>query len=314
MAVSYDLVGDIGGTNVRFALAERGSTRLRHRWSEPCRSHDSLVAAARTYLAAVPIRPERACLALAGPIVAGTVRLTNSGWTAHEGDFATGLGLTEVRFVNDFAALALALPELGEADTVPVGPRRRSTDGTLAVVGPGTGLGVAGLHRSDRGAIPLASEGGHIGFAAETDEEARLVGQLRAELGHVSVERLVSGPGLVRLYGLLAGGSGARSPVEPAGIVARADTDPHAARALELFTVWLCRFAGDAALAFAARGGVFIGGGIAPRIVEAFGRPAARAAFETKGRMTDFLRDVPLAVITAPDVGLRGAAAWIAAR
>ncbi len=240
--------------------------------------------------------------------------LTNSGWRAGAADLAAALGLDRVVFVNDFAALSRALPGLGAADLHAIGGGEAVPDAPKVVVGPGTGLGVGALLRIDGRWLPVPSEGGHADFAAADQAERALADRIRAAHGHVSVERMVSGPGLARLHAMLAADRGAAGPaLAPAEIVAAAlaGSDPAAVDAVTRFARFLCRFAGDAALYFAARGGVYLGGGIPPRILAFLDRPEMRRAFEEKGRLSGLLAAMPLAVITAPDAGLRGAAAFL---
>jgi glucokinase len=217
--------------------------------------------------------------------------------------------------LNDFEALAHALPHLGGSDLTQIGGGSPVERGTKAVLGPGTGLGVAGLVWSPAGWQAVPSEGGHVALAVEDAREFAMLERLLAGRDRLSVERVVSGPGLADLYRVLSELAGRHPEPLPAPAVvsrAAAGNDPVAREALERFAVCLGRFAGDAALFLGARGGVYLGGGIAPRMVEVLAAGPFRRAFEAKGRMTSYLAPVPTYVIVAADAALRGAAAALA--
>src|SRR5690606_20589795 len=206
------LVADVGGTNARFALVDGPDGVPYRARSLPTRDHAGLAEAAAAYLGrhARDVRPSAACLAVAGPVTGGTFRLTNAGWPkGTPEEVRAHLGVPHLEIVNDFEALALALPRLGEDDLVPVGGRRPSADGTVAVVGPGTGLGVAGLVPTPSGWVPLPGEGGQVDVPAATDRELEVARLLRAEHGSATAELLLSGGGLSRLHRYLAALDGA---------------------------------------------------------------------------------------------------------
>jgi len=306
------LVADIGGTNARFAVANLDSLALSDVKIAPSRSFASLPAAARAYVSQLASVPTLACFALAGPITGDTVRLTNLAWSCTRAELRAATGVEHLTLMNDFEAQALALPFLKERDLHAIGSPVSSTHGVKAVVGPGTGLGVAGLIQAGERWIPLASEGGHVSFAAKNASELSLLAELYPSLEHVSAERVLSGSGLARLYATLESKRGrAFGGLEPSAIVARARSgaDAAAEKALALFATWLARFAGDVALLFGARGGLYLAGGIAPNILFALTPDRFRSAFESKGRLSSFLAEIPVNVILAPDAGLRGAAA-----
>lgn len=305
------LVADIGGTNARFAIADIDTLIIDHFAAYPSTSFPSLQAAVEPYLATIPHRPALACFAIAAPVSGETLRLTNLPWTFTRDELQSACGVRHLHVVNDFEALALALPWLTPHDLHRIGGGDPAGKGTKVVLGPGTGLGVAGLAQAASGWVGLPGEGGHVSFPARNSRELAIVDRVAGGGGHVSAERLISGPGLAALYRILAGMKGEAAEALPAtGIVraALAHEDPLAEEALELFVEWLGRFAGDMALAFGARGGVYLGGGIAPRIIEALEAGGFRKAFEAKGRLSPFLETVPVHVIKAADAGLRGAA------
>lgn len=304
------LVADIGGTNARFALADPETLLLTRFEAFPCAEFASLQAAITVYLGGIEERPSCASFAIAGPIVAGTVRMTNLPWTITHDTIREACCVEDVCIVNDFEALALSLPLLGGEDLHQIGGTIPIEHSAKAVLGPGTGLGVGGAIWSPSGWRPVSGEGGHVSFGAQTRDEFAILDQLRKDHGHLSMERLLSGPGLSVLYAVLAGQSGEEADRLPvAEVVARAlaHSDRAAEVALGWFSTWLGRFAGDLALVLGARGGVYLGGGIPPRIVNALAAGRFRESFEAKGRLSDYLGTIPVYVILARDAGLLGA-------
>lgn len=304
------LVADVGGTNARFALVD-GPDGVPYRVrSLPTRDHAGLAEAAAAYLGrhARDVRPSAACLAVAGPVTGGTFRLTNAGWPkGTPEEVRAHLGLPHLEIVNDFEALALALPRLGEDDLVPVGGRRPSADGTVAVVGPGTGLGVAGLVPTPSGWVPLPGEGGQVDVPAATDRELEVARLLRAEHGSATAELLLSGGGLSRLHRYLAALDGAAAEPLTAKEICERPGEPRCREALLMFCALLGSLAGNVALTLGARGGVFLGGGILPRIADVLRDSEFRARFETKPPVEDYLRGIPTALIVHPGPALVGA-------
>ncbi len=311
------LVGDIGGTNARFGLVQAAGGRPVRVGKVPSALHDGLASAARAYLDGIeePVRPSAACVAVAGPVVRDRIRLTNVGWDFSVEQTRTGMGLDHLEVVNDFAALAQSLPVLGEDDLLPLGGPATDPSEPMAVLGPGTGLGVAGLVPLPGGGwLPLPGEGGHVDAPAVEDIEAEVVRVITAERGRVSAEALLSGPGLPRLYQALAQvrGQSARklSPREiTAAGVHPEGAEPLCRETLEVFAALLGGFAGNAALTLGATGGVFLGGGVLPRIPEVLRNGRFRLRFEAKGRMTDYLKNIATVLITADNPALLGAAA-----
>lgn len=314
-SASLALVADIGGTHARFALADIRTRELQLFKKFKVSEFTSLEAAAASYLSLAGCRPARGCFAIAGPVGGEVLRLTNANWSFTRATVGEATGVSELSFINDFEAQARSLPLLTEGDFHKVGGERAEPQATKAVVGPGTGLGVAALVWTSAGWSPVSGEGGHAGFAAEHAEEFDIFTRLQREFGHVSAERVISGPGLSTIYGILCELSGL-SPVRIPGadIVQRANggADQLAARTIELFAEWLGRFAGDIALMFGARGGVFIAGGIPPRILNFLVTGKFRSGFEAKGRLTDYVRRIPAYVMVVEDAGLRGAATLVA--
>ncbi|MFI0484790.1 glucokinase [Actinomadura sp. 9N215] len=307
------LVADVGGTNARFALVDDPDGIPYRVKSLRTRDHAGLAEAAAAYLArhAPDVRPSAACLAVAGPVAGGTYHLTNAGWPkGTPEEVRAHLGVPHLDVINDFEALALALPRLGEDDLVPVGGRAlpdADAGAPVAVVGPGTGLGVAGLVPTRSGWVPLPGEGGQVDVPAATDREVEVVRLLRAERGAATAEHLLSGDGLVRVHRYLAALDG-----EPAGTLTAEEIterrgDPLCRETLQLFCALLGSLAGNVALTLGARGGVYLGGGILPRIADVLHDSAFRARFEGKPPVEDYLRGVPTALIVHPGPALAGA-------
>ena len=312
------LVADIGGTNARFAVADLDTLELANPVSLRREGFASLEAVAQSYLQGIAERPRAAAIAVAGPVVGETVKLTNAPWSFRREALKAALGLDELLVLNDFEALAHALPRLGPDDLHRIGGAASVERAPKVVLGPGTGLGVAGLVWSPAGWVAVPSEGGHAAFAVEDAREFAMLERLATGRERLSVERVASGPGLADTYRVLAEMAGQpAAPVEAPEVVQRAlgGNDPFAREALERFAIWLGRFAGDAALFFGARGGVYIGGGIAPRMVDALSTGAFRRAFEAKGRMAAYLGPIPVYVILiGTRAALKGAAAALAGR
>ncbi|WEX10733.1 glucokinase [Chelativorans sp. AA-79] len=305
------LVGDIGGTNARFAMADIDELTIDHFAAFRCREFPSLQAVIEAYLASVPHRPEMASLAIAAPIRGERMEITNLGWSFTRDEVAAATGAETLVLLNDFEALALALPHLVPHDLHQLYDGAPVENGAKLVLGPGTGLGVAGLVHGAGSWIAVPGEGGHVSFPAQDVEEIEIMRRLSAGRGRVSAERLISGPGLERVYAILRDMRGAPAGPKPVAEVTRlalAQEDSVAVDALGYFLEWLGRFSGDMALVYGASGGVYLGGGIAPRILEALEGEAFRTAFTDKGRLSHLVSTIPVNVITAADAALRGAA------
>lgn len=311
------LIGDIGGTNTRLALIGDGT-----RWErmQIYRNDDfgSLEEVVATYLRGNDAQPDVAAFAVAGPVRAGAATLTNrGGWKIAEAALAERFALEHCRVVNDFSAVALGVPALAARDVERHGGGDPDRDAPVAILGPGTGLGVGGLVPGAGGGRVLVTEGGHASVAASDERQDAIVATLRRRFGHVSAERVVSGQGLVNLYRAVAElDGGAAHDLDAAGIgaAARAGSDAPAAETLAQFFRFLGAIAGDLALAYGAFGGVYIAGGIVPRYLDEFGRSGFREAFESKGRMREYVRAIPVFVILHEEVELLGLAASLDAR
>ncbi len=320
------LAADIGGTRARLLLTEveGGAVRPMHRAELASRDHPHLAALLRRFLEEAPAEARRglvaAALGLPGPVEGRPprqrARITNLPWEVEAEALRQALGLERVVLLNDFVAVAEALPALGPGDLAELQGGDPDPGAPALVLGAGTGLGVAWRVPCGSGHRVLASEGGHAGFAPRGGEQRRLHAFLEAELGRVSWERVVSGPGLVALYRFLLRehpGEGdpalLEAPDPPAAVAAAAvGGRPLAARALELFLGLYGAAAGDLALAGLPRAGVFLAGGIAPKLLHALREGPFLEAFRAKGRMRPVLERLPVRVIRHPWPGLLGAA------
>jgi glucokinase len=307
------LVADLGGTHCRFALAfpdeplEQGRTVDDPGFRSPA-------DAASAYLSMLPAgspRPVEAVFAVAAPVAGDLVRFTNRNWTFSVEETGRQLGLAQLRVINDFEAVAHALPALGPADCAKLGGGDAAAGAPMAAIGPGTGLGVAALLQAGGRRIALSSEAGHLSFAPQDETDLAVWRVLKARFGRVSAERLLSGPGLVNLHSALAIVRGVSAPqLAPADVTERgcAGRDPLCAEVLQRFSGLLGSYAGDIALAFAARGGVYLGGGIAPKLGFGFNAAAFREGFVAKGRLRPYLEPIPAYLIRLDGLPLLGAA------
>ena len=310
------LVADIGGTNARFAVADLVTLELSAVRSALGADYPSLAAAIGDYLKDIREPVDHAAIAVAGPVTGDDIKLTNSPWSFARGKLARETGLERIHVLNDFEALANSLPHLAAKDLQQIGGGDPMPKGTKLVLGPGTGLGVGALVWAGAGWLALPGEGGHASLGAQSASELELIERLRAGRAHLSVERALSGPGLTDLHQAVAASHGlSEERLTPAEVESRAlsGVDEVAEEALDVFVAWLGRFAGDLALVLGARGGVYLGGGIAPKIVARLAQSDFRAAFEQKGRMQAFLAPIPIYVILDEFAGLRGAAAALRA-
>ena len=318
------LAADIGGTRARFAIGQDGALRDAAEFAVAefaVADFAGPVAALAAYLDRCG-RPalQAAVLAIAAPVGDGEeAALTNGHWRFRRDELARELALPigRLRLVNDFHALAAALPTLGQDDTRPVGESSGGVAGiagaAMAVLGPGTGLGVAGLVPGLAGWEVIVGEGGHVTLAPDNARESAILDLARQQFSHVSAERLLSGAGLPLLHELAARVDGrpvilASDCPTPELVAAALAGDADCRNTVDTFCAWLGSVAGNVALGFGARGGVFIGGGIVPRLGPLFDASAFRARFEAKGRLNGYLAAVPTRVILCPTPALRGAA------
>ncbi|HEU4358678.1 MAG TPA: glucokinase [Xanthobacteraceae bacterium] len=305
--MSTTLVADIGGSKSRFALSNSSGAfeRVLVIDNDTVAGLDAAVA---HYLEETGAHPRAATLAVAGPVGGEEVVLTNRpGWRLRRGEFAKRFGFLQLRVLNDFEAIAWAVPLLGAAQTRPLGKPMAMRKGVKVVLGPGTGLGVAALLPANGRWHVLASEGGHASFGPQEADEVEVFARLREECGWVSAEAILSGPGLVRLARALDPGAVRH---EPETLVAGAlACEPAAQAAARLFVRLLGRFASGLALTFKALGGVYIAGGVACGLGPLLDDPQFRAAFEAHPPHTSLLKTIPTLLITCEQPGLIGCAA-----
>lgn len=310
------LVGDIGGTNCRYALV-RAAPAIEEPISYRNADFANFLDTIDTYLGGHKPRPriDWAVIAVAGPINNNAVTMTNRPWRVDGSEIAQRFGMRAATIVNDFSALAASTPHIvpdrleriggGDAETV---------DGvtTTAIVGPGTGLGVGGLVRGPRGATVLSTEGGHASFAPADQTEREIARVLSERFEHVSNERLICGDGLRNIHWALSLMAGVEPEVLKAAEVSRRaliGEDRIATEALQVFSRVLGALAGDVVLTMGARGGLYLAGGMLPAIKTAFDRASFRARFESKGRFRGYMERVPSWMMIDPFAALTGAAA-----
>ncbi|MCV2369639.1 glucokinase [Roseateles oligotrophus] len=313
------LLGDVGGSNVRLAWQGAAGAAIERVRVTPCADFPNLTACIQDYLNGLSraglAAPSQAALGVATPVLRDRISLTNRDWSFSAQALRAELDLKRLVVMNDFTALALAIPALPEAELWHCGGPKPGgaacAGGAIAVLGPGTGLGVSGLIATgERQWTALQTEGGHVSLAAQSEREHRLIGQLAKRFGHVSAERVLSGPGLLNMVEALCELDGVAMPpkLTPAAVIAAAlgsdahPTQPQCAEALDMFGAFLGDVAGDLVLSLGARGGVYIGGGMVPRLGREWLQASRfRLRFEAKGRMAGYLADVPSLVIASQE-------------
>ncbi|MBZ8135449.1 glucokinase [Afifella sp. IM 167] len=311
------IFGDIGGTNARFALLEDEGAALRSFPPVHTGDFESIEEAVKAAVfEKTETRPKSALFALAAPIDGDEVDLTNADWVIKPREVMAATGIADIALLNDFEAQALAVSAVGEETemtTVTIGPEIALERNCRVVLGPGTGLGVAGLVYAAGLWIPVPGEGGHVALGPVSEEEFALWPHIEKEGGRISAEALLAGRGIVRLYRAMASLRGRRAtlhwPKEVTG-AALAASDETAVETMALYCRLLGRLAGDLALVFMATGGVFVGGGIAPRIATLLEAGAFRQAFEEKYPHENLMRTIPTRLITASRPALTGLAAF----
>ena len=315
------LLADIGGTNARFGWVADARSGVQQVHTLAVVEHASLAEAAQAYLAmraseiggagAGATAPRRAAFAVATPLTGDVVAFTNSPWSFSRQAVSQALGLEALLVLNDFEALAMSLPRLVPAQLRSGTPLRLPPSGMLAVIGPGTGLGVGAVVQTAQGWVAVPGEGGHATLASADDFESAVLAQVRRSFDHVSAERLLSGigmPVLHRAVCAVAGMSSAADNTQDIVEFGLAGSDPACSQTLDLFCALLGGFAGSVALILGARGGVYIGGGIVPRLGDRFFASSFRARFEAKGRFRDYLAAIPTPLITDTLAALTGTA------
>jgi len=311
---TYTLLADIGGTNARFALWERGVLGPVASFSTA--EYAQPIEVIRAFLGhqTLGIRVRRALLAVAGPVADGCCSLTNSSWVLDAKELRMSLGLQSVSLVNDFEAVAWSLSRLNPKDLHRLGGGDGVRGAPSVVLGPGTGLGVACFVPAAPRSLVIATEGGHATLPASNPQEAAVIDLMRDRFGHISAERALSGDGLMNLYQAIAALDCVTVSDRSAAEITEAALAGSCAvsrAALDLFCAMLGCFAGDLALIFGARGGVYIGGGIVPRFADYLSRSQFRERFEAKGRFRDYVRAIPTMLILHPYAALEGLATFL---
>lgn len=310
------LLADVGGTHARFAWQRNADAAPEQVQVLRCAEYATLLDAARAYLAtlepgAMPA-PRLGAIGIANPVVGDHVQMTNHHWSFSISALRTALGLERLVVVNDFEALALALPLLEPDETEQLAGGAADPLAPRALIGPGTGLGVAALVHSGRRWQAIAGEGGHVSLSPQTEREAAVMFALQRRFGHASAERAVSGQGLVWLHDALAeldGAIVATTGLDGAEVARRAPHDPRCAEALALFFAFLGTTAGNLALTLGARGGVYFGGGVLPKLARELAASGWRERFVGKGRFRGYLEAVPVhLIVSTRHPPLRGAA------
>ncbi len=307
------LVGDIGGTNARFAMQLSQGVPISAPLALPCKDFAGPAEAIRQYLALTKLpHPRWAGLAIATAISGDMLAMTNNGWKFSIRETRGELGLTHLHMLNDFTALALSLPKLGSDELVQIGTGTPVAGKAIGLIGAGTGLGVSGLIPCGQGYSAIEGEGGHLTMPGFNAREAELIALARKRFAHVSAERLLSGPGLMLLYEVIAESQGIQDENLQADEISKrgvARSCPACSEAIDMFCAMMGTVAADVALMLGARGGIYIGGGIIPKLGDYFATSPFRSRFEEKGRFSSYVANIPTWVIHAPWPGLIGAAA-----
>ncbi len=310
----YALVGDVGGTNARLALCNVENGDITQAKTYSGLDFPSLEAVVVHYLKEHNVSVTDGCIAIACPITGDWVAMTNHTWAFSTAEMKKNLGFEHLEIINDFTAVSMAIPMIKEEHLIKFGGGEPVEGKPVAVYGAGTGLGVAHLVHVDKRWVSLPGEGGHVDFAPNSEEEGIILEELRTEIGHVSAERVLSGPGLVNLYRAIVKSDG-REPenYKPKDITERAleDSCTDCRRALSLFCVIMGRFGGNLALTLGTFGGVYIAGGIVPRFLEFFKASGFRGGFEDKGRFKEYVHNIPVYLIVHDQPGLLGAGAHL---
>jgi glucokinase len=308
------LLADIGGTNARFACLDRA--RLGPIASVAVVDYPRFDQAVTAFLGRTGGRTpvSGAVLAVAGAVEKNHASITNSSWVIDAAELQHAFRLEYVRIINDFEAIAWSLPRLAATDLFPIGGGERVAEAPAVVLGPGTGLGLACFLSQADESIAISTEGGHVTLPGTSRREDAVIAHLRGRFDHVSAERAVSGPGLANLYEALGALDDAIVPVRSGVEITDAALNGScmfSREALDMFCAMLGTIAGNAALTFGARGGVYIGGGIAPRITDYLARSQFRTRFEAKGRFRPYVAAISSSVIVHPEpafIGLRSLA------
>jgi len=308
------LLGDIGGTNARFSLVSADKKRVQTFPTAHTADFPNIDdAIAQHILPMADEKPDVVVLAIAAPIEGNIVRMTNNQWAIEPSVLIRKFGFKNVLLINDFEAQALAVAALTPEYLKPIGGGHQVPFSARCVLGPGTGLGVAGIASCNRRFLPVPGEGGHIDFAPHTERDFALMPYLLKGRNRISVEKVLSGGGFLRIYTAICAADNVEPVLETSPEIteaARSKTDSQAVETVELFLNYLARCAGDFAMIFKADGGVYIGGGIMPRLLDMVDADKFRREFEDKGRHQRLLKNMPIYVMTHPNAALQGMQAF----
>lgn len=306
------LVADIGGTNARFAIADKGNICEEKVLAVKDFNHPR--DAIQTYFDSINITVKQGCLAVACPVHTNPIQLTNSHWQFFPDTLSNELNFKKLKIINDFTALSLAVPLMQDKDIIKFGGGSVIPEKPIGVLGPGTGLGMSGLIHSKAGWIPLQGEGGHISYAAQTELELEVIRILHNEFPRVSAERILTGAGIQRLYrAMCIVNDKAAENLQPNQIaeLAISKQDDSCISALDIFAAALGDVAGDLGLVLGAFGGIYLGGGIVSKHYKYFTQSSLRRRFENKGRFDSYMRDIPTFIIHSELSALKGCAVAI---
>lgn len=313
---AWNLVADIGGTNARFAVHDIDKDKLSEVIVLSVAEYPFFIVALQHVISQFnqadhrADKPEAVCLAVACPVDDDLIRFTNSHWTFSKTELAAELDHVPLTVINDFSAIAYSLTAVKSHEWFQLGGGEARPHGPMAILGPGTGLGMCTLAPVGRSFMILDGEGGHIDFAPATDQEIAILNELKTRFNHVSVERLLSGAGIINIYQSLCKLESAtivHSAARDITAAAMDGTDDMAVEALSVFCRVLGATAGNLALITGAKGGVYIGGGISPKILDFINNSECRSRFEDKGRFKSYVADIPLRVLLQKQPGLSGA-------
>ncbi|MUH71096.1 glucokinase [Psychrosphaera haliotis] len=310
----YALVADVGGTNIRLAIANLTDLSMDHVQTYRCADFAKIDDAIEQYLSFIETEIHFACIDVACPVTGDKVDLTNNHWCFSQKKLAEKFGFEKLYVINDFTAIAMAIPSLSEEQKTKIGGKEPAEHKPIAIYGAGTGLGVAHLVYSGQKWIALGGEGGHADFAPTDAEQVAILEHLQHKYTTVSAEQLLSGLGLVQIYQALCSiNNQPEQNFQPADITTHGinNTDEMAASAMRVFCRILGSFGGNLALTMATFGGVYIAGGIVPRFIEYLKVSEFRASFEAKGRFQPYVSGIPVYVVTEPQPGLLGCAAYL---
>ncbi len=308
------VIADVGGTNIRLACYDMETGRISQTKKYLCADHGTISDVLRLYFAELNGPVVALSIAIACPVDKDRVEMTNHSWTFSKAELKQTLGLDTLFVINDYTAISLAIPFIEKKDLIKIGRGEAGDLAAKAIFGPGTGLGVSHLMYDGRKWVSLDGEGGHADFAPNSETEMEIWRRLHKKFGHVSVERLLSGSGLVNIYQALADMKNGPAIYNDAASIstnAIEQSDKICHQALEVFCDVMGSFGGNLALNMGTTGGVYIAGGIVPRFVEFFKSSGFRSAFESKGRFNAFNASIATYIVTHDDPGLLGAGVYL---